>query len=70
MKNIIFIIILFCLLSFKSEDSKVFICGVKGAKKYHFDENCRGLNNCKHDIKKVPISEAKGYGLTICGWED
>ena len=69
MKKIIFVTILFCLLSFKNED-KVYICVSKGAKKYHFTENCRGLNSCKHDIKKVPISEAKGYGLTLCGWED
>lgn len=70
MKKIIFIAFLFCLLSFKNEDSKVFICGVRGAKKYHYNENCRGLNNCKHEIKNVSISEAKGYGLTLCGWED
>lgn len=70
MKKIIFITILFCLLSFKNEDSKVFICVSKGATKYHYKENCRGLNSCKHDIKKVSISEAKGNGLTLCGWED
>lgn len=70
MKKTVSFIILFCLLSFKTEDTKVFICGNKGAKKYHYKEDCRGLSNCKHDVKKVSISEAKGYGLTLCGWED
>lgn len=70
MKKIIFISVLFCLLSFKDDESKVFICVSKGATKYHYIENCRGLNACKHEIKEVPISQAKEYGLTLCGWED
>jgi hypothetical protein len=48
----------------------VYICGTTGAKKYHYSENCRGLNACKHEIVTVALSEAQGYGLTLCGWED
>jgi hypothetical protein len=51
-------------------ETKVYICGAAGAKKYHYTESCRGLNACKHKIVKVTISQAKGYGLTLCGWED
>lgn len=61
---------MFCLLSFKYESSKVFICVSKGATKYHYKENCRGLNSCKHEIKEVSITEAQNRGLTLCGWED
>lgn len=70
MKKIIFALILFSLFSFKNDDSKVFICVSKGAKKYHYKENCRGLGNCKHEIKEVSITKAKDLGLTLCGWED
>jgi len=50
--------------------TKVYICGATGAKKYHYNENCRGLNACNHQIYKVPLKEAQNYGLTLCGWED
>jgi hypothetical protein len=63
------IIALFTLTSFNL-DKEVYICGEKGAKKYHYIESCRGLSACKHEIKKVKLNEAKSFGLDICGWED
>jgi hypothetical protein len=51
-------------------DKEVYICDSKSATKYHFSENCRGLNNCKHTIVKVTLSKAKSSGRTLCGWED
>ncbi|WP_316633532.1 hypothetical protein [uncultured Flavobacterium sp.] len=51
-------------------ETKVYICGPTGAKKYHYTDNCRGLTACRHEITKVSISQAQGYGLTLCGWED
>ena len=63
-------ILFITLSSFNADESKVYICGIKGAKKYHFSESCRGLGACKHEIIKVNLKEAKGYGLTLCGWED
>jgi hypothetical protein len=48
----------------------VYICGPTGAKKYHYNENCRGLTACRHVLTKVTLSQAQGYGLTLCGWED
>lgn len=55
--------------SFSTETS-VFLCDSQTAHKYHFYSDCRGLNACTHTIIKVPLSEAKKQGRTICGWED
>jgi len=62
--------LLLTFLTLNLSESNVYICGPTGAKKYHYTNNCRGLNSCSHGIKKVSISEAKSYGLTLCGWED
>lgn len=67
-KLILFLFILFT--SFNSIESDVYICGPKGAKKYHFSKTCRGLGNCNDVIKQVTIKEAESFGLTLCGWED
>lgn len=68
--KLIIILCLYILSVHSYIETKVYICGATGAKKYHFTESCRGLNACKHEIVKVTISQAKGYGLTLCGWED
>lgn len=63
--------LLFILLtSFHPPQTKVYICGPAGAKKYHYKENCRGLSACRHEIIKTSIAQAQGFGLTLCGWED
>ena len=48
----------------------VYVCKSAGAKKYHFDESCRGLSNCKHTIVKMSEKDAQEIGLGLCGWED
>lgn len=68
--KILYLVIFFVQFANDSNDAKVYICGTKGAKKYHFSETCRGLGSCKHEITKTSQSEAKGFGLTLCGWED
>lgn len=70
MKFIALILLLFTLTSFHVEKTDVYICGPRGAKKYHYTENCRGLTACKHEIVKTSLSQAKSYELTLCGWED
>ena len=70
MKKLILLSFILLLTSFNSVESDVYICGAKGAKRYHFSKSCRGLNNCKNEIKKVTLKEAKNFGLTLCGWED
>ena len=67
-KRILFPFLLFT--SFNLMESDVNICFSKGAKKYHYNKFCKGLNNCKHTIKKVSLSEAKELGLSLCGWVD
>jgi hypothetical protein len=64
-------ILLFVFLtSFMPAETSVYICGLSGAKKYHFKETCRGLSSCKQEIVQTTISKAKNSGLTLCGWED
>lgn len=69
MKTLLILLFIF-LTSFHPAETKVYICGPKGAKKYHYTENCRGLAACKHEIVKTSLSQAQKYGLTLCGWED
>lgn len=66
-----FLMLLFIFLSaFSPFETSVYICGPTGAKKYHYKEHCRGLTACRHELTKVSVSQAQGYGLTLCGWED
>ncbi|MDT0001121.1 hypothetical protein QJV15_09595 [Listeria cossartiae subsp. cayugensis] len=37
-------------------------------KKYHYNQNCRGLNNSNGETA-VTVSEAKAQGLTLCKFE-
>lgn len=69
MKKLIFVFI-FPFLSASSGAEEVYICKSKGASKYHYKENCRGLSACKHEVVKITLKSAKDKGLTICGWED
>ncbi|WP_339919587.1 hypothetical protein [uncultured Flavobacterium sp.] len=69
MKSIVILLFIF-LTSFHPIVTKVYICGPRGAKKYHYTENCRGLSACIHGIVKTSLSQAQNYGLTLCGWED
>ncbi len=64
------ILLLILLTSFTPNESNVYICKSKTGKKYHYKENCRGLNSCNHKIEKVRLKEAKAAGKTLCGWED
>lgn len=50
----------------KKEEVAVYICVSKTAKRYHCDRDCRGLNNCTHEIKIVTVKEAEKRGLTPC----
>jgi len=69
-KNTFAILLLVVLMSF-TIPTTVYICLSPGAKKYHYNRSCRGLNNCTHEIKSVSKGSAEGeYGLELCGWED
>ena len=68
MKKLLLLSAFVILSSFTEQD--VYLCITKGGKKYHFDIDCRGLSNCKGEIIKVTLKEAKDKGKTICGYED
>lgn len=69
MKKLFLLVLLLPLTSFTA-DAEVYICTGKSAKRYHFTKGCRGLTNCKAEIKKVTIEDATKEGKTICGYED
>ena len=69
MKKLLLLFLVVFLTS-TTQQTHVYICDSKGGKKYHYKENCRGLNACKHKITKLTISQAKNRGKTLCGWED
>jgi hypothetical protein len=69
MKTLITILFLFTI-NVNSFYNDVYICGPKGAKKYHYSKTCRGLSACKHEVIKKSKSDAQDLGLTLCGWED
>ncbi|WP_240622626.1 hypothetical protein [Flavobacterium crocinum] len=52
--------------SFTPPETTVYVCGSSGAKK----ENCRGLRSCRSETVKTTLKQAKGLGLSLCGWED
>lgn len=70
MKVIATILLFISFTSFNTTETEVYICVSKGAKKYHLDKDCKGLSNCKHEIKKMTKNDAVNKGLTLCGWED
>ena len=48
----------------------VHICTGPNAEVYHYDNGCRGLNSCKHEIKAISKEKAIELGRRLCGWED
>lgn len=69
MKYTLPLLLFFCTSIYPIE-TNVYICGATGAKKYHYNANCRGLNSCSHGVVKKSLKQAQGFGLTLCGWED
>lgn len=70
MKKIFAAILLVSAFGFTSSSSDyVYICVSKTAEKYHFTEDCRGIKKCTHTIEKVTITQAKGKGYSLCGFE-
>lgn len=56
------------LTSFYAE-KQVYVCNGKGSKRYHYDKKCKGLENCSTQLEKIPLSQAKEKGRTLCGYE-
>lgn len=70
MKYLIFLTFAFVFNFTLPKTDDVYICDSSGGKKYHYTKICRGLSNCKHEIKKMSLQKAKNAGKTLCGWED
>ena len=70
MKKYLLLTILGLTLTSYSVNDDVYICDSKGGKRYHLSKECRGLSNCKAEIKKISLSDAKESGKTLCGYED
>lgn len=51
----------------QSSTQFVYICTGGSATKYHSYKSCKGLGNCKGEIKAVSISAATSQGRTACG---
>lgn len=47
---------------------EVYVCTGKYAKRFHCDEDCRGLQSCRSEIAVMSIEEAEDLGLTPCGY--
>lgn len=47
---------------------EVYVCTGRYAKRFHCDEDCRGLQSCRSGIVVMSIEEAEDYGLTPCGY--
>ncbi len=53
------------------QNGYVYICNSERAYAYHYDRDCRGLSNCKHEILQITYEAAiNDYKRKLCGWED
>ena len=48
------------------EEVKVWVCTGPHSKRYHNNEECRGLQKCSAEIELISIEEAKKRGYTKC----
>jgi hypothetical protein len=56
-------------LSDDAPTTVVYICGPKGAKRYHYSNTCCGLKRCTHEIVETTVEDAENFGLTLCKYE-
>ena len=52
----------------KDNSSDVYVCTGRYAKRFHNDEECKGLQSCRSEIVTMSIEEAENLGLTPCGY--
>lgn len=67
MKSLLIILLLFG--NTRCGTTTVYICDSSNAVRYHYNEHCRGLSNCRYHILKTTLENAKAKNLTLCGWE-
>ena len=47
---------------------EIYVCTGRHAKRFHCDEDCKGLQSCRSEIVIMTIEEAEDLGLTPCGY--
>ncbi len=47
-------------------DSKVWVCTGGSARRYHADQDCKGLSRCKGAVEEISLQEAESMGRTPC----
>ena len=72
MKYLSLLALVFILFSFSSTNGEtVYICVSKNAVAYHLNKECKGLKQCKAEVKAVSRNHAiNTYGRKLCGFED
>lgn len=70
MKTILLFTLLLVCGAATNRAETIYICDSPNAEKFHLVKDCRGLNNCKHQIISSTREAARQRGLTLCGWED
>lgn len=48
------------------EDNMVWVCTGPKSKRYHCDEDCKGLSKCSRFVEHISIDEAESQGKTPC----
>lgn len=49
-----------------SAETYVYICTGSSSKRYHRTTECKGLSNCKGEVKKITKAYAEQKGRTPC----
>lgn len=72
MRYLMLLSLLFVLFSFSGTSGEtVYICVSKSSVAYHLNKECRGIKQCKAEIKAVSRNHAiNTYGRKLCGYED
>lgn len=68
MKTLFLATALYVLGSFipPSSADTVYYCDSPGGKRYHYDQECSGLQRCTHVIRQTTVKSAVDRGLTPC----
>lgn len=67
MKLLLFALPILC--NTQCTTTTVYVCDSPAAIRYHYDENCQGLSNCRYRIIKTTLDSAKKSNKTLCKWE-
>lgn len=69
MKPFLFLLLFCSGIACNTASTVVYLCESTGARRYHYQKDCRGLKNCSYQIRQTTIDEAREKGKTLCGWE-